>query len=312
MKNYILICFSFFVIQNTQAQDPTIVDLKKITESVIKKDPADSIPKIWSKGVNFSLNIGQSALNNWSAGGDDFSFSLNSYLNLFAFYKKDKISWDNGMQLLYGVMQTSGRGRRKTGDRIDFSSKYGYSINNHINLAGLVNVRSQFSNGYKYKKDEPDAPGTLTSRPFTPTYIILSLGLDYKRFHNFSFFISPLSARWVIVSDRSLGSTYGLDSGKIVKKEFGAFASIKHSSKIAKNIELKSKMDFFSNYLYKPGNIDITLINILTAKINSHINFNFNLEMIYDNDTQNVDPTKGPAPQWLQLMGIGVAYKFDN
>lgn len=312
MKNYILICFSFFVIQNIQAQDPTIVDLKKITESVIKRDLADSIPKIWSKGVDFSLNISQSALNNWSAGGDDFSFSLNSYLNLFAFYKKNKISWDNGLQLLYGVMQTSGRGRRKTGDRIDFSSKYGYSIKKHFNLAGLFNVRSQFSNGYKYKKDDPEAAGTLTSKSFTPTYIILSLGLDYKRLHNFSFFVSPLSARWVIVSDKSLGPIYGLDSGKIVKKELGAYASIKHATKLGKNIELKSKIEFFSNYLHNPENIDITWINVLTAKINSHINFNFNLEMIYDNDTQNVDPTKGPAAQWLQLMGIGVAYKFEK
>jgi hypothetical protein len=94
LKKYILICFCFFAIQNTQAQDPTIVDLKKITESVIKRDLADSIPKTWSKGVDFSLNISQSALNNWSAGGDDFSFSLNSYLNLFAFYTKNK-NWDS-------------------------------------------------------------------------------------------------------------------------------------------------------------------------------------------------------------------------
>jgi hypothetical protein len=32
--------------------------------------------------------------------------------------------------------------------------------------------------------------------------------------------------------------------------------------------------------------------------------------MIYDDNTQNINPAKGPAPQWLQLMGIGFALKL--
>jgi hypothetical protein len=34
--------------------------------------------------------------------------------------------------------------------------------------------------------------------------------------------------------------------------------------------------------------------------------------MIYDNDIKNIDPKKGPAPQWQQLMGIGFAYNFKK
>jgi hypothetical protein len=52
--------------------------------------------------------------------------------------------------------------------------------------------------------------------------------------------------------------------------------------------------------------------NTLTTKITKYINFSFNLDMVYDDDTRNVNPAKGPAPQWLQLMGIGFAYKFNK
>jgi hypothetical protein len=34
--------------------------------------------------------------------------------------------------------------------------------------------------------------------------------------------------------------------------------------------------------------------------------------MIYDDDTKNVEAGKGPAPQILQLMGIGFAYNFNE
>ena len=71
-------------------------------------------------------------------------------------------------------------------------------------------------------------------------------------------------------------------------------------------------MDLFSNYKVNPENVDVFWTNVITAKITRYINFSFNVDMIYDDDTHNIEPDKGPAPQWLQLMGIGFAYKFDN
>ena len=85
------------------AQDETVKDLKKASEKGIKKDPNDTIPKIWKKGGLYGINVSQGSLSNWAAGGDDFSLSLNSVLNLFAFYKKDKHSWDNTLILILGM-----------------------------------------------------------------------------------------------------------------------------------------------------------------------------------------------------------------
>ncbi|MEO7523004.1 MAG: DUF3078 domain-containing protein [Ferruginibacter sp.] len=296
-----------------RSQDATVSELKKASDKTIKKDVNDTIPKIWKTGGNFSLNINQGSLSNWSAGGDKFSFSLNSYLNLYGFYKKDKHSWDNTLDLAYGLVNTTSLGSRKASDRIDFLTKYGYAIGKKVNIAALLNFRSQFANGYTYSKNSVGADSaTLTSKSFAPAYLLLSLGLDYKPNSDLSVFISPITQRWIFVSDLSLAPGYGLDPGKKVKSELGAFLSANYLKKLGSNFTFKTRLDLFSNYRHEPKNIDIYWSNVLTAKLTKYINFSFNLDMIYDDDTQNVNPGKGPAPQWLQLMGIGFAYTFRN
>jgi hypothetical protein len=193
------------------------------------------------------------------------------------------------------------------------TSKYGYALNKHWNLSTLFNLRSQFANGYSYEKNAAGADTrTLTSKTLAPAYVLLSLGLDYKPSSNFSLFMSPMTGRWVLVSDTSLGKLYGLVTGKKVKSELGAFLSANYTAKMGKNFTYKTKLDLFSNYKQNPQNVDVFWTNVITAKITKYINFSFNVDMIYDDDTHNVDPTKGPAPQWLQLMGIGFAYKFGT
>ena len=68
----------------------------------IKKEKIDS-GKTWKTGGLFNLNLGQGSQSNWAAGGDDFSLSIASYLGFYAFYKKDKYSWDNTFDFNYGL-----------------------------------------------------------------------------------------------------------------------------------------------------------------------------------------------------------------
>lgn len=311
MKKILYTAFLLSSCAIVKAQDATVSELKKASEKTIKKDAGDTIPKKWKTGGQFSLNLNQGSLSNWSAGGDKFSFSLNSFLNVYAFYKKDRHSWDNNLDLAYGIVRTTSLGSRKATDRIDLTSKYGYALNKHLNLATLFNMRSQFAKGYAYSKTALGADtASLTSKTFTPMYLLLSLGLDYKPTDNFSLFVSPVTGRWVVVSDKLLGPLYGLDPGKTVKNELGAFVSANYNKKLGANMAFKTKLDLFSNYKKDPQNIDIFWTNVLTAKISKYINFSLNVDMIYDNDTKNTEAGKGPAPQWLQMMGIGFAYNF--
>ncbi|RZM07703.1 MAG: DUF3078 domain-containing protein, partial [Pedobacter sp.] len=181
MKKVLVSLTLFLALTTVHAQDGTVRNLKKDSEKTFKKDPNDTIPKTWRTGGLFNLNINQGSLSNWSAGGDKFSFSLNAYLSTYAYFQKDRHSWDNSLELAYGIVNTTSLGNRKSSDRIDLTSKYGYALNSKLNLAALTNLRTQFANGFSYTESTTGKDSaSLTSKTFAPAYVLVSLGLDYQ------------------------------------------------------------------------------------------------------------------------------------
>lgn len=280
----------------------------------VVKDPNDTIKMTWKTGGIFNLNFNQAALSNWAAGGDNSALSLSTLLSVFAFYKDGKKSWDNSLDLAYGIVNTTSLGTRKSDDRIDLVSKYGYDLGKKWYLSGLVQFRSQFAAGYNY----PDAnTKVLTSNFLAPAYVLQSIGMDYKPNDNFSLFLSPITARELIVQNDSLANVaaFGVDSGKHFRFELGAFVSINYTANISKSAIYKTKLDLFSNYLHNPQNIAVNWTNILAVKVTRLISMNLTLNMIYDNDvksTKSDGTAGGPKVQIQEVMGIGLAYKFDN
>lgn len=294
----------------SSAQDETIKNLRKETEKSIKKDAEDTAHRTWKKGGLYSLNVSQGALNNWAAGGDNFSLSLNSVLSLFAFYKKDKRSWDNTLDFNLGYLKTSSLGSRKNDDRIDIFSKYGYALNSKLSLAGLFNFRTQFFKGYTYKDINTK---TLASDFLSPAYVLAGVGLDFKPTKHLSIFLSPLTFRWVIVRDDSLSAhgQYGVDPGKHIKSEIGAFASVNYLKELNKNVTYKGRLDLFSNYKHNPGNIDLFMSNVLNVKLSKVLSATWSLDMIYDDDVKLFGKNgRSAALQLKSLVGIGILLKF--
>ncbi|MEI9943919.1 MAG: DUF3078 domain-containing protein [Chitinophagaceae bacterium] len=290
-------------------QDKTIKQLKDASEKSIKKDAADTTVKTWKTGGIYSINLSQGSLNNWAAGGDEFSLSLNSLLSVFAFYKKDRNSWDNTLDFNLGYVKTTSLGSRKNDDRIDILSKYGYALNPKLNVAGLFNFRSQFFKGYTYADDKK----TFSSAFLSPAYILLSPGLDYKPNSDLSIFVSPATIRWIIVKDDSLSARglYGVDSGKHSISEFGAFASINYMKQFNSIVSYKGKLDLFSNYKKNPQNIDIYFTNALNIKLSKVLSATWSVDMIYDDDVRLFGKTgKGAGLQLKSLIGIGLLVKF--
>src|SRR6201994_41430 len=176
-----------------------------VNGAVIAKDPNDTTKMTWKTGGMMSVTFNQAALSNWSAGGDKSAISLNALANLYAFYTDGRRSWDNFLNMQYGLANTTSLGTRKTNDLIDLTSKYGYDVGKKWYLTGLFDFRSQFAPGYNY----PSSDGTdkvLTSNWLAPAYVLLSLGMDYKPNNRFSLFVSPITAREVIVNNDSLAA----------------------------------------------------------------------------------------------------------
>ncbi|RYY59928.1 MAG: DUF3078 domain-containing protein [Chitinophagaceae bacterium] len=304
-----LLCLFVTLSFAATSQDQTVTDLKKASSREIKKDPNDTVPKIWRKGGIYGINVSQGSLSNWAAGGDDFSLSVNSVLSLFAFYKKDKHSWDNTLDFNLGYVNTTSLGSRKNDDRIDVLSKYGYALTSKLNVAGLLNFRSQFFKGYTYSDDSK----TLASNFLAPAYVLLSPGLDWKPVDGLSIFVSPSTVRWTIVKDDSLSAVgaYGVEPGKHSQTEFGAFATINYFKEFNSILSYKGRLDLFSNYKRNPQNVDLNFTNILNVKLSKVLNLTWSVDMIYDDDVRLFGVTgKGARLQMKSIVGVGLQLRF--
>lgn len=291
------------------AQDQTIKGLKSDSERSIAKDAADTTSKIWKKGGSYGLNISQGSLSNWAAGGDDFSLAVNSVLNLYAFYKNGKHSWDNTLDFNLGYVNTTSLGSRKNDDRLDILSKYGYSIAPKWSLSGLFNFRSQLFDGYTYA----DTTRTFVSTLLSPAYILVSPGIDFRPTDGFSIFVSPITSRWTIVMDDTLSKRgdYGVEPGKHSRNEIGAFASVNYIKDFGKVLSYKGRLDLFSNYKGKAKNVDVYFTNVLNVKLTKILSLTYSLDMIYDDDVRLFGPTKeGARTQLKSVIGAGLLLKF--
>lgn len=309
MKKLFLLA-SLLLVLGASAQDDTVKDLRDASRRKIKKDPNDTIPSTWKKGGLYGINIAQGSLSNWAAGGDDFSLTVSSVLSLFAFYKKDKHSWDNTFDFNLGYVRTTSLGSRKNDDRMDLLSKYGYALNSKLNVAGLFNFRSQLFKGYNY---DDDGVKTFSSAFLSPAYILVSPGLDFKPIEELSIFLSPITARWTIVKDDTLSAKglYGVEPGSHSEAEFGAFASINYLKEFNKVLSYKGRLDLFSNYKNKPKNIDLYFTNVLNVTISKILTMTWSVDMIYDDDVRLFGANRNaPALQLKSLVGIGLLIKF--
>ncbi len=308
MKWTTTVCILLLVTQS-YAQDKTVKELQDEASKTIKKDETDTLQKIWKTGGLYNLSISQGSLSNWAAGGDDFSLSLNSYLSLYAFYKKGNRSWDNTLDSYLGYLKTTSLGSRKNDDRLDILSKYEYAFTKHLNLAALFNFRTQFFKGYTYT----DQQNTLASSFLSPGYVLVSPGIDYKPSQFFSIFVSPFTNRWVIVQNDSLSAKglYGVNPGKHVSSELGAFITVNLLKEFNKTVSYKGRLDLFSNYKHEPENIDVFMSNALFLKVSKILTASWNVDLIYDDDVKLFGKNKNSAALQLKsLVGLGFAVKF--
>ena len=269
----------------------------------------------WKKSFRTGLNVNQAAFSsNWKAGGVN-SFGFNALLNYKASYKKNKTSWDNQFDFLYGMVNNEGQGYRKTLDRIYMETKVGHDLNEKWSLTTSINFLSQFDKGYKFQKDANGVEyGTLISDVFAPAFITSAWGFEYHPVSYFKLTLSPFSPRVTIVADNNgrfdavdLVKPYGVNVGESTRFEWLAFQMAAEFNKdIAENLNLKWRYVMFANYqTLDAKTIDHRLDIGLTAKVNKFMNVSLGGIMIYDIDQDS-------GVQLAQAFTLGIAYSFQN
>lgn len=282
--------------------------------SIKAQTPADTI-KHWKKGGDFSVNFSQVSFSNWAAGGKN-SVAGVALLNYSANYAKDRMSWDNSLNMGYGLVKEQNRSLVKSDDKFELNSKVGYKITEAGKwyFSGLTSFRTQFADGYNYPT--PDKP-ILISSLLSPAYLTVAAGFDYKPNDNFSVFLSPLGGKFTVVLNDSLSKAgaYGVDPGKKFRAELGGNIRSEVKFNVVKNVDAATNISLFSNYLKNPQNVDVNWEFRLKMKINQYLSANFLTNLIYDDDVKipiirNGVESTGKRIQLKQLFGAGLSMKL--
>lgn len=296
MKNYIFwSVFTLLITTNLYAQTDTI------------KKPISP----WKLTGTMALNFAQSSFTNWAAGGNNaIATSASGKFRLI--YKKNKFLWETYNELAYGLTYIEGE-KRKTEDRIDLATKFGYEAFKYWNYTGLVTFRTQFDKGYaSYPVTDVQK---YNSKFFAPAFLQLSLGLDYRPNDNFSLLISPLSSRFTFVYDDYLSGlgAFGVTPGENLYSAWGALIKTTYTQKLHENISLNTMLELFSNLLDSPENVAINTEINLDMKVTKYITSRINTQLIYDDKTKTIKADRsvvGPRVQFRQVLTVGIMYMF--
>lgn len=260
------------------------------------------------KGVT-GLNMSQTAMSNWSAGGEN-SIAGNAYLNASLTHKKGNWLWVSNVVLDYGLSKTKSQGVRKSSDKIGISTQLGYSTDNVWFYTLMGDLNTQFAKGYNY----PDKEHQI-SNFFAPAYSNIALGMEWRPKSNYSLLLSPVSTKMTFVCDDYLSDlgAFGVDPGDHFKIEAGAFVKARAELPLMENVNLITTADFFTPYSKDFGNIDINWDMLISMKINKVLSATISTALKYDNDVKTLDNDgikKDPKVQFKEILGIGLAYNF--
>jgi len=276
--------------------------------------PVDTIPGLtladtsWTSEFSAGLNFNQAAFSgNWKSGGIN-SVAFGSIIAGKANYAKDRMTWDNEMELLFGIVSNEGEGSRKSNDRIFLDSKVGYKMSENWSSYFSLNFLSQFAEGYNYNED---GTKTLISGFLSPGFLTSSIGFEYKPNQEFALRLSPFSPRFTFVTNENLYLTvpenYGVPIGQTVRTEWLALQIYAtYDKNITETFNIKSRYQLFANYeTLDWDTVDHRLDVTLTAKITNLINVTLTSINLYDID-------QDPGIQYSQALALGILYKVSN
>ncbi|MEY3689210.1 MAG: hypothetical protein RIT37_772 [Bacteroidota bacterium] len=311
----IFMAMTFMVIGHASVQSQTVgqglVDsLKRVTTvlNTAKKDEGWTISGITN--VTFS----QVGLLNWTAGGNS-SISIIGLGMYKANYIRDNYTWNNYLELGYGLTKIGDVEFRKSDDRIIVVSQAGIAAGQTMNHSLLIDFRTQFTDGRNYigTFDSVSGKYPLTSTFLAPAFLTTALGMEIKPTSSLSILIAPLTGRTTIVANNILSEAgaFNVTKGHTIKSFLGALINAHFNDQIVENVTLNSRLNVFSPFS-SPDLMVVNWENLLSMKVNSFIKVTLSLDVFYDHkiNINRTDGTIGPATQLKNTFGVGFGYTF--
>ena len=303
-------------------------------------------PSLWATSLKTQINVGQTQLTNWAAGGDN-TVSLAAFIDGNANWKKGDMFWNNRLQLDYGFLYASSKPiLQKNTDRIYLESKWGYKApsTKYLYFSANYDFKSQFTNGYDYNTpgvenlqnlghDEQvkhwNEARVLKSGFLAPAYTNLALGIDYIPTKWLSVNLAPLTGGFVIVRDEMLRKNYGMhvkdefadvenptgSQYRSARFEFGAQLKMDAKVNVNDNFSYSTQVVLFTNYLDIKHCPRINWDNRIDWKLAKYFSFTVTTNLIYD-DTIMIADKNGENPkarvQFKESLAFGFTYTIAS
>jgi hypothetical protein len=290
-------------------------------------DTTKKVENPWKFKSIFGLNGSQTSFVNWAAGGRN-NVSVLGFIDASLKYNKQNVKWDNDLKFALGGLKyidSTGKkqGMQKTDDKIDLASTFGYRFKKHWFYTVTGGFKTQSLNGFNFPNDS-----VKISTFMAPGYFSISFGIEYAPKESFNLYFSPLAGKTTVVRDQTLANAgaFGVDKatydqngllltlGSTIRNEFGSYLRFKFQKKIMENIEMKTRIELFSNYINNPQNIDINAENIFAFKVNKWFSASLQWNLQYDDDIiiRDVNGKNGPRTQFKSVLGLGISYTLTN
>lgn len=308
-----------FLGQAAIAQSDTLSRDTLVAGAKVKVPKPDSV-KYWTNNGNFRLNFRNVTLRNWNAGGNS-NIALGSEVRLAAVRKKDQVTWTNNAILAYGLVNEANADFpwKKNDDRILITSKYSQRINDKWSLSSLLDFRTQFDRGFRYRR----APGsdvetrTFLSSFMAPGFLQGSLGLTLKPASSewYTFTMAPYTGKLTFVWNDSLSNAgaFGVERGEKSRLEAGASVTTTVRRTLMENVRLNTNLNLFAGY-ESFDKIDVNWEFLLEFRVNKYISSSIAAVLIYDEDIEvkRDDGTSGPAVQFQNVINVGLSFDIKS
>ena len=292
---------SSVVLKAQDVQQAAAEAAKALVEAPAEQQKIEK-PKYWTESLKTQVNIGQTSLTNWAAGGDN-TISLQGFIDANANWKKKEMFWNNRLQLDYGFLYASSKPiLQKSTDRIYLESKWGYKTDAMKNFYFSANYdfKSQFSSGWDYKtpgvlvdENGNDLVGgdlrqawrdarVLKSNILSPAYTNLALGIDWKPSKWLSVNIAPVTGGFVIVAKDELRKKYKMELTKESKELETRFAGYDEAtaSESQKAAYARYKESLENGSAYRSARFEFGAQIKADAKVNINDNFSYSTQVV--------------------------------
>ncbi len=291
-------------IEGTTIEKVQFVEDKSITPNNKKINVRNAQVGPWTHKASTLAQFSQNYISpNWYQGGSSNIAVLGILTGQLTYDNKKSVQWENNAEWRMGFNSVEGDSIHPLSTNDDvfkINSKLGIKAGGNWFYSGSVDFSTQFFNSFKGVNSTD-----LKASFLTPVRLNVGVGFDYKYKKIFSLLLSPVSYKYIFVNDtvRMNQNMFGIQKGMNYLSEIGSSFKAVVSYPITRDIQLDSKLSFYTNY----EKVEIDWEVVCNMTINRFLSTRISVNPRYDNTVIG----EKAGIQFKQLLSVGFSHKFN-